>query len=84
MRVKLRVKELRTLQNGKGYILAFQTQYDEELGTYFSSDTDLVKIKTKYPQGEIFVLDVLPYISKGVPSLSVVAPLSDQKFDELF
>jgi hypothetical protein len=84
MRVKLRVKELRTLQNGKGYVLAFQTQYDEELGTYFSSDTDPVKIKTKYPQGKIFVLDVLPYISKGVPGLSVVAPLSDQKFDELF
>lgn len=84
MRTKLKVVELRELPNDKGYVLAFQTTFGEELGSFYNKDVDPNSIKSKYPIGEIKVLDVVPYSSKGSLGLSVVAPLTTLSEDELF
>lgn len=84
MKAKLKVSELRELNNDKGYILAFQTPYGEEISTFFSKDADVQKIKERYPVGRVDVFDIVPYSSKGSLGLSVSAPLTELSEDELF
>lgn len=83
MKAKLRISELREIKE-KGYLLVFQTQYGEELSTFFNADTDVEKIKLLYPIGVVDLFDVVPYSSKGSLGLSVYAPLKEISSVELF
>ncbi len=84
MRTKLKVVELRELSKDKGYVLVFLTPFGEEFVTFYNKDVDPTVIKNMYPVGEVRVLDVIPYSSKGSLGLKVVAPLTTLSEDVLF
>ena len=83
MKAILKVNELREIKD-KGYLLVFQTQYGEELSTFYNSEIDIEKLKTLYPIGLVDLFDVVPYSSKGSLGLSVYAPLKEISSVELF
>lgn len=84
MKAKLKVKELVKLEK-KGFVLKFITQFGEELGCFYNSDTDEKLILQRYPINSIDIFNIVPYRSNnGSLGISVEAPLKNDIVKELF
>ena len=58
MKFKFQVVEYVELPKEKGFVINFQTQYGERVGTYIRSRTDFDRAKNLYPLKSVHLLDL--------------------------